>query len=125
MKLRQDFDIDDDRSFPRYTYNARNSTLTVLSASPVHEVVVQFLTGGLHQRLPTRAIGKNSSDEDFEREYESSEKVPDLAIIERASGNSKIKRALEVGFAQRYRHLLDNMHMWLKGKESEIVNVFW
>ncbi|KAK6371700.1 hypothetical protein LTS17_008523 [Exophiala oligosperma] len=125
-KLRDEFNLKEDRYFFECSYDTSKSILTIKGPpSDVHEAVVEFLAQNLNRSISltapvrVRTTGQVSCDEG---QYMGSEKIPDLAIFEKDSRkNWKIKWALEVGFSENYEKLKSDVELLLKGKASEMI----
>lgn len=73
-------------------------------------------------------IVHNQHYKDFQGLYDGSEKTPDTAVeITNADGAEVVKFVLEVGFAESYEMLLEDVKQWIEGREASclvmIVNI--
>jgi hypothetical protein len=95
--------------------------------SPLHESIVTILNEEIivtKKSLP-QYIDKTISTtcgldyDDFGDKWAYSQKRPDLAIrVENAFEELEFKWVLEVGFAETYEQLVEDMKLWLEGCES-------
>lgn len=92
--------------------------------SPLHQCISEAFLTAIHRGtddLPS-AIGSTittSSNEDFNDftgKYENSVKVPDAGVfLDDINGDMQIKIAMEVGFAETYQDLVQDVRKWLEG----------
>jgi hypothetical protein len=60
----------------------------------------------------------------FENKWSHSKQRPDLAIeVEDTYGDAEVKWVLEVGFAETYEQLVEEMKLWLEGTDSVSIAV--
>ncbi|KAG0636578.1 hypothetical protein HOY80DRAFT_909090 [Tuber brumale] len=128
LDFKKALDIDDDEKFPRYSYNALSSLLTIqCMSSPIHEKVVSTVSEGFNlarTSLPATLrrridIVGNQQFTDFEGAYDGFEKTPDTAVqITSATGTMEVKFVLEVGLTETYTMLVEDAKMWLEGREA-------
>jgi len=113
---------------PRYSYNSSSSALTFQPMSTsiyasvistIHEgfsVACLSLPPSIQGRM---SIARNEKCKLFERIYNGSEKVPDLALdIKNDMGVSEVKFVAEVGFSETYGELVQDAKLWLEGNKT-------
>jgi hypothetical protein len=121
LKLCTEFDLDEDETFPRCEYDTSRSVLTFLEmASPIHESVVDFLSRCFELKISSVDSVRvtRQGQRMTERDYDGSEKVPDLVIREKSKKRAT-KWVLEVGFSED-KKLQHDMRLWLRG-DSKVI----
>ncbi|CUS14382.1 unnamed protein product [Tuber aestivum] len=128
LDFKKALDIDNDEKFPRYSYDASSSLLTIqCTPSPIHEQIVSTVSEGFtlaRRSLPTSLrrmihIVGNQQFTDFQGAYDGSEKAPDTAVkVTDATGAVEVKFVLEVGLAETYAMLVRDAKMWIEGREA-------
>jgi hypothetical protein len=95
--------------------------------SPLHESIISILTREIYattKSLPqyidnTISATTNLDHYRFRDKWTYSRKWPDLAIrVKNAFGEFEFKWVLEVGFAETYKQLVEDIKLWLEGCES-------
>jgi hypothetical protein len=111
--------------YPRLSYNASTSTLTVqCMPSPVHQSIGSTIgekfvvsKANLPDDLQEQTVLMWEQDcNGFGGQWYGSEKRPDLAIqVLNADGEYDIKFVLEAGLSESYNRLVEDTRLWLEG----------
>jgi len=114
--------------FPKYSYNSLLSTLKIQSRpSALHEQAISTISQGfvlaIHKVSPELrrriSIVTNEQLNGFVSQYKGSHKIPDMALKTwDTAGRYKTKFVLEVGLTETYEMLLEDMKMWLEGRND-------
>lgn len=92
--------------------------------SPLHQcfseaflTAIQRSTHDLPSAIDSTIItSSNENFNDFTGNYENSRKIPDAAVfLNDVNGDTQVKVAMEVGFAENYRDLVQDIRKWLEG----------
>lgn len=131
IKLRKDLNLDDEsyesyeKPYPRFSYHPSTSTLIVqYTASPVHQAMVDFLSGYFYSKLSGNVkvqVSTGGAIQILRGKSAGERKVPELCIREKTAGSSRGKWVLEVGFSETYKELLEDIHSWLTGRTPEVI----
>jgi hypothetical protein len=125
FKLNKDLNLDEsDDRYPRFSYIASTSSLIVqCTTTPVHETMIDFLGNYLPSKLSENArVATGRKIPMLKGKHAGLGKIPDISIQEKQPGRSRqTKWVLEVGFSETYDELLEDVQLWLTGRESEVV----
>ncbi|KAG0124866.1 hypothetical protein HOY82DRAFT_525908 [Tuber indicum] len=131
LDFKRALDIDKNERFPKYSYDALSSLLTIqCMSSPIHEKVVSTVSEGFtlaHRSLPASLRGKidivaNQKYTNFHGAYDGSEKTPDTTVeITNDAGVTEVRFILEVGFTESYSMLVLDAKKWIEGREAACI----
>ncbi|KAG0131597.1 hypothetical protein HOY82DRAFT_519055 [Tuber indicum] len=131
LDFKRALDIDENERFPKYSYDALSSLLTIqCMSSPIQEKVVSTVSEGFtlaRRSLPASLRGKidivvNQKYTDFQGAYDGSEKTPDTAVeITNDAGVTEVRFILKVGFTESYSMLVQDAKKWIEGREAACI----
>ena len=123
-------DVQNNSRWPRYSYDTSTSKMIIqCMPSPLQQCFSEAFLTAVHRTtgdLPPSvdATITTTSNEDFNEfsgRYAGSVKIPDAAVFhDDINGNLHVKVAMEVGFAENYEDLAQDIRKWLEGAGAAI-----